>query len=373
MKSEPAIPATRLRWVDAAKGLGILLMFHGHVVQALAGTGSASALDEERLIYSFHMPMFFIVAGFFFRPSARFLDRLQQLAWRRLVPVIFFGALLIPLWLIGPIRHHLPIWHEISPLLAGYLYGMPTLDWVTWFLVCLFFCEAMALVFLPRIKSLASQLLFGAICLVGGAFLCDHISAWSHLAGLDLHATFIHEAIVALGFYTIGHTLHPYAIRLSRSRIYAAGVAVVCGAIVLDTFLLNHPYGNFAVMMAAKAHGNALFFAATALAGAFGILAVAMLVSSVNVLVTIGRNALPLLGLNGAFFHFVNPLLITSFPPGDNVAAVALFAFAVTVISLLVCAPLVYALNKYLPQLIGKSQRSGPWLPSLEGLVSQRK
>ncbi|MEP7155368.1 MAG: acyltransferase family protein [Betaproteobacteria bacterium] len=366
MNSGSVESASRLQWVDVAKGLGILLMFHGHVVQTLAATGNASALVEERLIYSFHMPMFFVIAGFFFRPSPSFWYRLQQLAWRRLAPVLFFGLLLIPLWLVGPIRHGLPLWHEVSPLLAGYMYGMPKLDWVTWFLVCLFICEAMALACLPRIKSLAGRLLFGAACLLGGAALCDHIAAWGAVAGLELHATFIHEAIVALGFYSIGYATFPYLVRLDKSRVAAAGVAILCGVVVLDTFQLNHPYANFAVMMAAKSHGNTLFFAGTALAGAIFILVIGMLVSKLEWLAVIGRNTLPLLGLNGAFFHFFNPMLITQFPPGDAPAAVALFAFAVTVISLLVCAPMVYLLNQYVPQLIGKSQVSGPWLPSLE-------
>lgn len=45
----------RIEWIDGAKGIGILLMVIGH----------AGAPDFLRhWIYGFHMPMFFIIAGF---------------------------------------------------------------------------------------------------------------------------------------------------------------------------------------------------------------------------------------------------------------------------------------------------------------------
>ena len=102
------------------------------------------------------------------------------------------------------------------------------------------------------------------------------------------------------------------------------------------------------------------------------MLAAGMLLSRINLLATIGRNALPLLGLNGVFFHFLNPNLVSVMPPHDDPVAVALFAFGVSATSLLLCAPMVYVLNKYVPQLIGKSQRAGPLLPSLETYLDRQ-
>ena len=89
----------RLAWVDATRGIGIVLVFYGHVLQKAFPPENASAADQFRLIYSFHMPLFFVLAGFFFTPSSDIPERLRRLALRRLVPVLFFGALLLPLWL----------------------------------------------------------------------------------------------------------------------------------------------------------------------------------------------------------------------------------------------------------------------------------
>lgn len=64
---------TRLDWVDAAKGLGIILVVYGHVARGLfhAGmyTDEASYILIDQIIYSFHMPLFFFLSGLFFMSS----------------------------------------------------------------------------------------------------------------------------------------------------------------------------------------------------------------------------------------------------------------------------------------------------------------
>jgi predicted PurR-regulated permease PerM len=49
-----------------------------------------------------------------------------------------------------------------------------------------------------------------------------------------------------------------------------------------------------------------------------------------------------------------------------------LYSLAVSVVSLLVCVPAVMLLNRFVPQLVGQSQRSGPWLPSFEAYLQRR-
>lgn len=61
---------TRTEWVDYAKALGIMLVVYGHVARGLhnAGIGLPEPLYEltDSIIYSFHMPLFFVLAGLFF-------------------------------------------------------------------------------------------------------------------------------------------------------------------------------------------------------------------------------------------------------------------------------------------------------------------
>ncbi len=57
----------RLRHVDIAKGIAILLVVFGHNCIALQSADERGKLFE--VIYSFHMPLFFFISGVFFKPK----------------------------------------------------------------------------------------------------------------------------------------------------------------------------------------------------------------------------------------------------------------------------------------------------------------
>ncbi|MFZ6688202.1 acyltransferase family protein [Undibacterium sp. SXout11W] len=63
----------RDRWVDYAKGIGILLVVYGHVSRGTYNAGIAMDASlfklMDSIIYSFHMPLFFFLSGIFFIPS----------------------------------------------------------------------------------------------------------------------------------------------------------------------------------------------------------------------------------------------------------------------------------------------------------------
>lgn len=50
--------ALRIKWVDVAKALGLILVFWGHILDG----GITIQGDIIRVIYSFHMPMYFILS-----------------------------------------------------------------------------------------------------------------------------------------------------------------------------------------------------------------------------------------------------------------------------------------------------------------------
>lgn len=83
--------ATRGRSLDydIVRGLGIVLVVWGHVWRAMEAAGLIgndrlfARIDD--LVYSFHMPLFFLLSGLFFRPEAglrAFLRlRVQLMVW----------------------------------------------------------------------------------------------------------------------------------------------------------------------------------------------------------------------------------------------------------------------------------------------------
>jgi fucose 4-O-acetylase-like acetyltransferase len=67
------VDTKRVDWVDIAKGFGIVLVVFGHAARGLdsAGITFRGFAQVDKFIYSFHMPLFFALSGFFFIASAR--------------------------------------------------------------------------------------------------------------------------------------------------------------------------------------------------------------------------------------------------------------------------------------------------------------
>lgn len=72
---------TRIEWVDAAKGIGIFMVMFGH-----------NWLDWKYCyyFYSFHMPLFFILAGYTFSDRRAPFDFIKQKAKVLLIPYVLF-------------------------------------------------------------------------------------------------------------------------------------------------------------------------------------------------------------------------------------------------------------------------------------------
>lgn len=65
----------RLDWVDSAKGIGIILVTYGHIYLGLTGAGivpkNSFFYIFIKFVYSFHMPLFFLLSGLFFEIGIR--------------------------------------------------------------------------------------------------------------------------------------------------------------------------------------------------------------------------------------------------------------------------------------------------------------
>ncbi|WP_052317261.1 acyltransferase family protein [Corynebacterium terpenotabidum] len=102
----PAVNYGRVGWVDAAKGLCILLVVAGHAIISLNGHGYATGVWEDinLIIGPVRMPLFFLLSGLF---AAKALTE----SWRRFADRRIWVMLwLLVLWV--PIRE---IWLALIP------------------------------------------------------------------------------------------------------------------------------------------------------------------------------------------------------------------------------------------------------------------
>lgn len=123
----------RLEWVDVARGVGIIAVVIAHI-WTRGGVRDA--------LYSFHMPLFFLLSGYLTRPRPA-----GKFAWAQVEgqmrPYFAFLLLLIAAdqW-IEPLKGNRPIFHQwphdLMPILLGgsWLRGPYT---IFWFVPCLMF------------------------------------------------------------------------------------------------------------------------------------------------------------------------------------------------------------------------------------------
>jgi fucose 4-O-acetylase-like acetyltransferase len=133
---EPSLSAAPARgrwlWLDALKGIGIIAVVIGHVIDR----------DAARMVFLWHMPLFFFVAGLVLKPDADGRRFAREKALRLLVPYAVFLVLLS-----GPDVRAVASsggGREWLAFLASRLAGGKTLyGWLAafWFVTCLYLTQ----------------------------------------------------------------------------------------------------------------------------------------------------------------------------------------------------------------------------------------
>lgn len=85
--------------IDSFKGFLILCVVAGHAVNVLTPDVWDNAFYNA--VYSFHMPAFFILAGYLFKPPENIKEWFKTKAKRLLIPHFAFNLAYYPLWTLG--------------------------------------------------------------------------------------------------------------------------------------------------------------------------------------------------------------------------------------------------------------------------------
>lgn len=352
----------RIEWIDTAKTIGIGLVYLGHCLQQFLFT-NAQAHDAFKLIYSFHMPFFFVLSGFVSsEKQVPFSSYAARKLLTRIAPMIFFNLIALLFHLSCGLLHG-TFWAGgyARGLLNVLVAGRPQFNDVTWFFVCLFTVEMIhffvkALLRKP-FPTIACMLTF----YLAGWMITRHMDFVVAVTGIGANVWYIHEAVVAYSFYILG-------ILLRRAGWFdgAAGSRDIAGALaglalVLATFRLNTgPFdtGRYdVVMMAGSSHGSIFWFPVTACAGTLMVLFASRLMRPSKDVLAFGRNSFWLLGIAGIFHTFVNPGILKSLPASATAYPAALFAASLllTGLELLVSAPIAAFLDRHLGVLRGRA------------------
>ena len=211
--SRPFSPGgKRLDAFDILKGIGILLMIVGH------STGSFASL--RNFIFSFHMPLFFLVAGYFFRPLPVWTGIRKN--FRRLyVPYLFTALLLALHMMIVAYCHDQDVWGVFLTRLRATLLGsgaprvlgMKPAIGAIWFLAAMFW----SLLWL----NLALRTRFPWL-------VCLLLAALSfYLRGIVFLPQSIQPACSATLFLYVGYEVRRHALLERAGRLTVSGLRQV--------------------------------------------------------------------------------------------------------------------------------------------------
>ena len=235
-QNTPAAP--RIEWVDILKGLAILLVVVGHMEYA-----EGTANPGRMLIYSFHMPLFFMLAGYTAALSFSRNGNLQKFVGRR------FLSVMVPYicWMLA-----LPCIYVTTGQISQYSLHGACLGIISgwgqwWFLPCLFILQLMfaAYQLIKRAVPGAFGAVAGFVILFACVFSVNHF-AGNLFSNPDFQIHYVLYTYRMFPVFALGVALFEFpAVRrlVTQSRVIPLLAVVLFALLCRDYPHFHKPYG----------------------------------------------------------------------------------------------------------------------------------
>ena len=291
----------RQTWIDAVKGFGILLVILGH-------TFNVNSLICK-FIYSFHMPMFFIVAGYLFNNKKygdmKITKYIKIKAKSYLFPYFIYSFINLVLqifWNLFFYKKFIGVKQILDYVFAIlYCYAgesrMPNCSSV-WFLMCLFWASMLFWI----INKYAEKFTF----IFAALSLCI-----SYCIGLfiDFRLPFnLPTAFMAVFFMWLGLLLKKYDLIGKVSGLNAQGYTFLFVIVVI--FGLIAGYFNIQVGMNENNYGNLMLFLLSSILLSFAVMIFSNRIRFFRnrYFIYLGKNTMLIIGFNFFIRDFITEM-----------------------------------------------------------------
>lgn len=333
----------RLDWLDVLKCLAMFAVICGH-----AATNDAAG-SLKFYIYSFHMPLFFIVSGMTLhlqlsRREYSFADIFKNKCRTLLLPYLIFNLLTIPLWLCY-FRLFDPEAGSLSGLLTAIVYSNPTWSSLpisaSWFLTTLFLAT---LLFFAAIRACKGRSLpLAIVCMLVGiaGYIISRFDSINLLYPWHLSTVPVATMLLMFGYLFMKNIDRIEAIIRWPYLLIVVTFFIgffAAGANSRITMGLNH-YGNFLLFLIAVSAFSLMFYL------------IATVVPSLGVFKLIGRNTIVYLCLHELGIIAMNTLSPVTKAFVTNIPVIAALVIFIVLI------PVAYVTERYLPWLIGRRRK----------------
>lgn len=211
----------RIAWIDIAKGIGIILVVFGHV-------NFVSEIDYNiiRIIYMFHMPLFFFLSGYLYKKNTDMKGLVKNKFQKLMIP--YFASLFVlapfsPMFkalYASPDVTFTMVAEVIGKLLFGGCYLLDEVG-ILWFLPVMFFTQIVYSILCNRLKMQDVHLV--VLLLLMLAYILSMRFAKDQLVPFNAH--------IVMGSLAIYHIGHMYKKSGYKENIIVVSVLAVISVI----------------------------------------------------------------------------------------------------------------------------------------------
>lgn len=329
----------RIEWIDIAKAYGIIAVVFGHALAS--GT-------TTNIIYWWHMPLFFIIGGFFLKP----IDATKLAHWKKFFNKRIYRDLLIyfiagiGLILLYSILYN-ENWDYLINHLSRLLVGGRTLNLYTstfWFVNVYLLSITAVTLLISTIKSRIGQLIIVGLGLLLST--CYDKIDWLNLYSYQTMPWNLDIVLIAAFFTYIGYLFFHTNWHWIEKPL---SIAILISASLIIIWLYVNQQFSFEFSM--KSHliqssePKVLMLATIPLIFSFGVMGLSALTSKLSsglLLSTIGRHTMIIMYLHGALLDMAEQAGI------ENVAVKVTIALVIPMLLALLKQPVVRRNRLYL-------------------------
>lgn len=353
MPTNTAVKSRRIETIDIAKAITIFCVILGHT------TGNLDTPMFRRVLYSFHMPLFFLLAGLSVKPKAvhgakGWVAFLYKNLLALMIPYLIWGLVYAPF-----------SYPNMGELFYGSWEALTHMETLTslWYLPCFFISRVIVQIVIniaefAKAKNMPLWCGIAAVPLLALGLLLPHSEN-----GVFWCADI---ALAGSGFILLGIAVRKAYLIMAQQKTLLLVLSFIGSAAL---FYFGTVFRGDALelsLMCKSSYGNLLWFIYNSVFGSLGVLTLSMLLSRlsresahpfrIDAVTYIGRQTMGIYLLHKPFLQqIIIPALTKLFTAECPFFVIAVLASCLALIfSVVMC----FVIGKFIPQLLGQFPRN---------------
>jgi len=324
-------------FMDFLKGIGIFLVILGHHENWITDW-----------IYSFHMPLFFILAGVFHKNEDKYFNFFKKKVKSLLVPYLFFAIILFLFWLVIGRKfgesaiNNIPVKECFIGIFYGIVEvkGISSMEWggPIWFLLCLFLISN---IFYFVSKLNLKKVIFIEICFI----IISAISKKYIPISLPWN---LQRALIDISFYTIGYYAKDFIKNKDEKNNTITLIKGIFFILINVSIYLNRDKLNIL-----EKYNINLVYLIGGIFGSLGVIEIFKNMKSSKKIEFLGKNSIILLAFHGRAMTGIKFIFIILLNK-TLIEGSVLIDIVYSIFQVIICIPAILIINKYFYFCIGR-------------------